>query len=179
MGSPLRTGGGGVLSHDAVSSPPSWVGRVRCAIIQWCVDRARVTLLAHEARGVRSPTLADVVLRGGSSKDDTVRTRKKWQVVALLRNKEGRPAKAEVCFRFETVLEVEGAAICRRGNGGARWLSGCFRTRCAKCSVRHCRFRRRHRIGVGLGCNRNRRSARRIRFPCDTRFPIPSRLWSW
>ena len=54
--------------------------------------------LAHEARGERSPTLADVVLRGGGSKDDTVRRRKNWQVVARLRNKEGRPAKAEVCF---------------------------------------------------------------------------------
>ena len=87
-----------MLSRDAVSSPPSRVGRVRYAIIQWCVDRAWVALLAHEARGGRSPTLADVVLRGGSSKDDTVRRRKKWQVVALLWNKEGRPAKAEVCF---------------------------------------------------------------------------------
>ena len=104
MGSPLRVGGCGVLSRDAVSSPPSWVGRVRYAVIQWCVDRARVALLAHEARGVRSPTLADVVLRGGSSKVDTVRRRKKWQVVARLRNKEGRPAKAGVCFRFETVI---------------------------------------------------------------------------
>ena len=47
-----------MLSRDAVSSPPSWVGRVRYAVIQWCVDRARVALLAHEARGVRSPTLA-------------------------------------------------------------------------------------------------------------------------
>ena len=53
------------------------MGRVRYAIIQWCVDRAWVALLAHEARGVRSPTLTDVVLRDGSSKDDTVRTRKK------------------------------------------------------------------------------------------------------
>ena len=61
----------------------------------------------------------------------------------------------------------------------ARWFSGCFRTRYAKCSVRHCRFRRRHRIAVGLGCNHNRRSARRTRFLCGTRFPIPSRLWSW
>ena len=70
----------------------------------------------------------------------------------------------------------------RRFAGGemtARCFSGCFRTRCAKCSVRHCRFRRRHRIAVGLGCNHNRRNARRTRFLCGTRFPIPSRLWSW
>lgn len=107
-----------MLSRDAVSSPPSWVGRVRYAVIQWCVDRARVALLAHEARGVRSPTLTDVVLRGGA-KDDTVRRRKNWQVVARLRNKEGRPTKAEVFFRFETVLAAEGAAIYRRRNSGA------------------------------------------------------------
>ena len=44
---------------------------------------------------------------------------KNWQVVARLRNKEGRPAKAGVCFRFETVLAAEGAAIYRRRNGGA------------------------------------------------------------
>lgn len=67
-------------------------------IYKWSVDRAQVAFLAHEARGGRSPTLADVVLRGGGSKDDTVRRRKNWQVVAHLRNKEGRPAKAEVCF---------------------------------------------------------------------------------
>ena len=98
MGSPLRVGDCDALSRDAVSSPPSEVGRVRYAVIEWYVDRARVALLVHEARGGRSPTLAVAVLRGGSSKDDTVHTHKKWQVVARLQNKEGRPAKAEVCF---------------------------------------------------------------------------------
>ena len=106
------------LSRDAVSSPPSEVGRVRCAVIQWCVDRARVALGARsEGRSLPYPRGCRFARRG--AKDDTVRRRKKWQVVARLRNKEGRPAKAGVCFRFETVLAAEGAAIYRRRNGGA------------------------------------------------------------
>ena len=76
-------------------------------------------LIGARSEGRSLLYLEEVVLRGGSSKDDTVLTRKKWQVVARLRNKEGRPAKAGVFFRFETVLAAEGAAIYRRRNSGA------------------------------------------------------------
>ena len=85
------------LTMRSLPRLPMWGRRGALIYIMECGSGAG-SLLAHEARGGRSPTLADVVLRGGGSKDDTVRRRKNWQVVARLRNKEGRPAKAEVCF---------------------------------------------------------------------------------
>ena len=156
----LRWGGCGALIYNGV-----WIGR---GLPYWRTKRGafapllsrspfceagvrRTTPCAHEKNDRSS-------LACGTRRDDLPRRR--------------------CVFRFETVL----AQRARRFAGGemaARWFSGCFRTRCAKCSVRHCRFRRRHRIAVGLGCNHNRRSARRTRFLCGTRFPIPSRLWSW